>query len=227
MYSAYSARANGNIDGLKSSRWALALVAITLAMVSAGCGSGMSHTLSPAQAQAVSQQMVQAVVPAVENAISQSGTLNPPPSLSRGIGELHSDQSSGCTPSGTGENCNFPLSASEPCSEGGTIAVTGDIQGTLSNSGSGSFSSQITLTPTNCKVSNVTFNGDPNISIDGQISFTQTGPTFPIALTESGGISFGPNPSGSCQVNVTYMINSLSSCTVSGMICGRSVNGSC
>jgi hypothetical protein len=50
---------------------------------------------------------------------------------------------------------------------------------------------------------------------------------FPLTLSEAGGISYGPHPSGSCQLNVTYTINSLSSCTASGTVCGQSVSGNC
>jgi hypothetical protein len=48
-----------------------------------------------------------------------------------------------------------------------------------------------------------------------------------VSLTEEGGISYGPNPSGSCSLNTTYTINSVSSCTITGTVCGQSVSGTC
>jgi hypothetical protein len=211
----------------------LVVVAAILVILCGGCGSSSSssssNTMSAAQAQAVSQQVVQAVVAALSNAfgVSPSAARDARPSLSTVVGGIQPDQSSGCTPTATGQSCNFPLSYSGPCSGGGTISVSGDIDGTLNSSGSGSIDSQITITPANCSVSNLTFNGDPNISIGGQIGFTDAGPVLPITLMEGGGISYGPHPSGSCQLSVTYTINSLTSCTVTGMVCGQSVNGSC
>ena len=68
------------------------------------------------------------------------------------------------TSSDNGPSCNIPLSYTGPCSDGGTISVSGDVSGTLDKSGDGSFSTQITITPTNCAVSGTTFNGDPDIT---------------------------------------------------------------
>ena len=231
----HSARTNsGKERRLKvNPRRPLLVVAAILVILCGGCGSSSpsssSNIMSAAQAQAVSQQVLQAVVAALENAfgVSPSAARDARPSLSTVVGGIQPDQSSGCTPTATGESCNFPLSYSGSCSGGGTISVSGDIDGTLNTSGSGSIDSQITITPANCSVSNLTFNGDPNISIGGQVGFTDGGPAFPITLMEGGGISYGPHPSGSCQLNVTYTINSLTSCTVTGTVCGQSVGGSC
>ena len=187
-----------------------------------------NNSLSAAQAQAVSQQVVGAVTAALGNSLGVSLPSDEPrPSLGKVVGEIHPDSSSDCTSSANGESCNFPLSYTGTCSGGGTISVSGDVSGTLSNSGSGSVNAQIMVTPSNCSVSNLTFNGDPDITIDGQLAFANSGPTFPITFSEGGGISYGPNPSGACQLNVTYSINSLSSCTVTGSVCGQSVNGAC
>ncbi|MGA9689307.1 MAG: hypothetical protein WBQ81_21305, partial [Candidatus Sulfotelmatobacter sp.] len=77
-------------------------------------------------------------------------------------------------------------------------------------------------------VSNLIINGDPSIDLSGQINFTANlNPAFPVVFTETGGISYGPNPSGSCQLNATYTINSSLACTVTGTVCGQSVTGSC
>lgn len=220
---------------LRMKRNVLTIVAAMLSILCGGCGSGSSHSnsMSPAQAQAVTDQVVQALVQSLENAFSSSApaTSGVRPSLSTAVRDIRPDASGGCTSTATGENCNWPISLmDDPCSgpQGGTISVTGDISGSLSNAGAGSVSGQFTITPTNCSVSNLVVNGDPSISVGGQINFTGgITPTFPITFTETGGISYGPNPSGSCQLNATYTINSLSSCTVSGTVCGQSVSGSC
>jgi hypothetical protein len=215
----------------RNTSFGLTLVA-ALSILSEGCGGGSSNnSISPAQAQAVTDQVVQALTESLGNALQSTAATGTRPSLSAAVGSLSSDTSSGCTSTSSGENCNWPISLmGDPCTgpAGGTISVTGDIDGTLNNSGAGSVTGQFTITPTNCSVSNLIINGDPSISVGGQIAFTANiTPTFPITFTETGGITYGPNPKGSCQLNATYTINSLSSCTVSGTVCGQSVSGSC
>lgn len=204
------------------------VLAAVLVCIGCGGGSGSSSmqtpAVSPAQAQAVSHEIVQAVVSAVSSSFSLPAALpqDGRPSLSEATSAIRPD-ASGCTVTPTGESCNFPLSYTGPCPQAGTIGVSGDISGNLSNSGSGSINTQITVTPANCEVSNLTINGDPNVMMNGQINFTNSALTFPITLSETGGISYGPNPSGSCQLKVTYTVNSQTSCTASGTVCGQSV----
>jgi len=208
-----------------------AIAAASLLILSSGCGSSSSHSsnnaISPAQAQAVTSEVSQAIAQALSNTfvISMSPAV---PSLSAIPADISSRlSSSACVATSTGETCNWPISFSGPCPGGGTISVTGDVAGTLDNSGGGSVLTQLTITPSNCSVSNLTINGDPNVAVNGQINFTQTAPAFPITLTEIGGVSFGPNPSGSCQFNVKYTLSSQTSCTISGTACGQTVSGSC
>jgi hypothetical protein len=212
----------------------LTAVAAILSILCTGCGgSSMNSNMSQAQAQAVAQQVSQAIAQALGNAVpstapAASGTR---PSLSTAVRNMYPDAMGGCTSTSNGQNCNFPISLmNSPCtgSQGGTISVIGDIDGTLNNSGAGSLSGQFTITPANCSVSNLIVNGDPSISVTGQINFTDNEtPTFPITFTETGGISYGPHPSGSCQVNASYTINSSLACTISGTVCGQPVSGSC
>jgi hypothetical protein len=233
----HSARTNsGKKCRLKvNRRRPLVVVAAMLSVLCGACGSGSSpnNRMSPAQAQAVTDQVVQALVQSLEDTFSSSvpAASGVRPSLSTAVRDIRPDASGGCTTTASGYNCNWPISLmDDPCSgpQGGTISVTGDINGSLSNTESGSVSGQFTITPANCSVSNLVVNGDPSIDVSGQINFTAgITPTFPIIFTETGGTSYGPNPSGSCQLNATYTINSLTSCTVSGTVCGQSVNGSC
>jgi hypothetical protein len=212
----------------------LALAFITMLLVfAAGCGSASqnSQSLSQTQAQAVSQQVETALQTALNGSFFPGLPAERHHSLAATLGELSPDQSSGCTSSPSGMTCNIPVSESTSCPGGGTMAVAGDFDFTLNSSGDGSDSSSLTITPTNCSVSNLTINGDPNITVTTQMNFTNNAPAYPITLTETGGISYGPNPSGSCSVNVTmsisHTLNPLTSCTITGTICGQSVNGSC
>ncbi|MGA9758951.1 MAG: hypothetical protein WBQ51_11340 [Candidatus Sulfotelmatobacter sp.] len=210
------------------------MVAVALLLIlCVGCGSSNSknNNMSPAQAQAVAQQFSRALTQAVSGAVSATATSDDRPSLSTAVNGIHPDALPGCTSTSSGQNCNIPISLTNyPCGgpQGGTISITGDVDGTLNNNGSGSLNAQLAITPANCSVSNLTVNGDPSINVGGQINFTNDEtPVFPVTFTEAGGISYGPNPSGSCQLNVTYTVNSSLSCTISGTVCGQSVSGSC
>jgi len=217
----------------------LTVIAATLSFLCSGCGNSSnnssmsSNSMSQAQAQAVAVEVSQAISQALGSAVpsSASATSGARPSLSAAVSNIRPDASGGCPSTATGQNCNFPISLTDyPCTgpQAGTISVTGDIDGTLSDAGAGSLSGQFTITPANCSVSNLIINGDPSITVAGQIAFTDNEtPTFPVTFTETGGISYGPNPSGSCQVNATYTINSSLSCTITGTVCGQSVSGSC
>jgi hypothetical protein len=98
--------------------------------------------------------------------------------------------------------------------------VAGDISGSLNNTGGGSIMSLLTITSSACSVSGLTLNGEPQHH--GQ---------RPNKLQPDGSIvshnSFGdwrhllwPESSGSCKFNVTYTVNSATSCTISGTACG-------
>ncbi|PYX69288.1 MAG: hypothetical protein DMG78_22470, partial [Acidobacteria bacterium] len=72
-----------------------------------------------------------------------------------------------------------------------------------------------------------TFNGNPNVTFATQFNLQNYGLEFPITFSGIGGISYGPNPTGNCSINVKATATSATSCSVSGSICGRSVSGSC
>lgn len=221
----------------------LLMVAACVLVISAGCGSSSSHAMSAAQAQAVSQEFSTALQSALSTALSSASSVrrDPPPSLAAVFtdfhpadlhpagfhrADVHPEDTTGCTVSDDGESCNIPVAYSGNCPGGGTIGITGTFDFTLNNSGDGSDNTTLTITPTNCSVSNETINGNPNVTASTTINFADDAPVFPISLSESGGITFGPNPSGSCTLNVQYSVTE-SSCTVSGTICGQAVSGSC
>ena len=204
-----------------------AIVLLSLACLSCGTSSS-SHTLSPAQAQAVSSELSQALQSALLSGLtpSESAAIDRHPSLPAILEHMNSSPT-GCTITNSGESCNIPITYTGNCPNGGTVGVTGDLIFTLDDSGDGSANPTLTITPTNCAVSNTTFNGDPNVMVTSQILFQNSALAFPLTLAESGGISFGPNPAGSCTLNVTLTATSATSCTVTGTICGQSVTGSC
>jgi hypothetical protein len=206
------------------------VVALLFSVALGGCGSGgnSNHALSQAQAQAVAGAFSQAT----SDALQSSFGANAPESKGAGVGisnvvaDIRLDQSTGCTPVANGEICNFPISSnnSQPCTSGGTIAVSGTISGTVNNNGSGALAAQFTLTPQNCAVDGVVINAPPTIAGTGTITLVNSGPTLPITLSEVGDINFG---AGACPVNLTYSVTSASSCTVTGTACGTTISSTC
>jgi len=207
------------------SYWSLIAVTI-LAVVSASCGgSSQSNNLSQGQAQAVSQELVTAVEQALTAEFSTDGAQSPAKSrMAEALADTtHPESPSSCL---TGSTIDCPIDTTITCPQGGTVSVSGAITGTLNN-GSGSIDAAITVAPDGCKVDSLTINGNPNVAFASDFNVSNDNLDFPVTATTDGGISYGPNPSGSCTLNVTVTINSFSSCSVSGTVCGQSVSGSC
>jgi hypothetical protein len=212
----------------------LSALPILFCLLCSGCGSNRSSVLSSdalsqPQAQAVSQQISGAMVSAFTSALTSTAASQPDarPNLSTALKNFLPEASAGCTSTSTGQTCNVPVNYTGTCPGGGTIAVLGDVDGTLSNAGDGSIAAAFTVTPAMCSVSNLIVNGSPDVTVAGQLSFTGDAISFPVTLTEGGGFSYGPTPSGTCELNVTYSINSELVCTVSGTVCGHAVSGNC
>jgi hypothetical protein len=198
------------------------LVGAPLLMI--GCGSNLSNTLAPAQAQAVAS--------AVSSSISQSlqGGFGVAAAKTGVTGIEGSSQRASiptCTLTTSGGTFNCTIAQTVPCSGGGTISVSGDFTGTLNSSGTGSVQEQIAATPANCSVDGLVINGDPQVNVAGQINVSNGMIVFPVTGTETGGVTFGPKPSGSCTFNVTFTLNSNLTCTLAGTACGQPVSGSC
>jgi hypothetical protein len=205
-----------------------ALILVSLLSITCG-GSSHSNSLSQAQAQAVSTELFGALNAAIVAGVSpvDASRAGRPTSLGEIVERAQAGPASGCTVTNNGESCNIPISYQGPCPNGGTIGVSGDFIYTLDSSGNGSDSSTLTVTPSACAVNGVTFNGDPSVTFATAFQVKNNALAFPLTFSGVGGISFGPNPSGSCSINVKATASSATSCTVSGSICGRPVSGSC
>jgi hypothetical protein len=206
------------------------LTLLTL-LVAAGCGGSTNHAITQAQAQAAAGALSSATTAGLGGSFSASASPSGDArrSLStvmEDIGAAQAATQTGCTQTSGGETCSFPISSndSQPCTDGGTIAVSGSISGTVNNNGSGSLNAQVTLIPQNCAVSGVIISGAPSVIGTGQITLVQSAPVLPIALSEVGNISFGQ---GACPVNLTYTVSDINSCTVSGTACGYPITGTC
>jgi len=217
------------MDGNSSVRIACATRAlILLSLFSIPCG-GSSHndTISQAQAEAISTELFGAMNSAMVAGLGPAdlSKAERPASLGPDIERAHA--ASDCAVTNHGKSCNIPVSNPGPCPNGGTISVNGDFIYTLDNSGNGKDSSTLTLTPSACVVDNLALNRNPNVTFAMSFPLQNDALTYPLPFSGLGGISFGPNPSGSCSIKMRTRLTSATSCSVSGSICGRSVNGSC
>ena len=208
---------------------ATAVLVIVATWLLACGGSSMPSTISAAQAQAISQELFTALGSALAAGLNSSGSAATaaPRSLASAIPSRPALTSTDCTITDTGQSCNVPISFQGNCPQGGTIAVNGDFMFTLDNSGNGSDSSTLTVTPANCALSNITINGNPSVTVSTSFILQNNALAFPILFSEKGGITYGPKPSGSCSINVTMTVSSPTSCSATGTLCGHSVTGSC
>lgn len=204
-----------------------AVVGVALLMI--GCGgssNSMNNNLTPAQAQSVATAVSSGIVQAITAGLG-AGVIDPLPSGMRRVDPVPNTSGLNCVASASGESCTWPISTTFSCPGGGTMAVSGNLSGTLSNTGNGSAQAQITADPASCSVNGIVLNGYPSIAVGGQVNIANNAPVWPVTGTESGGVTFGPNPSGTCKFNLTYSVNANISCTVTGTACGQNVNGSC
>ena len=205
---------------------ATAVVGLALLMIGCGGSSSMNHNLTPAQAQSVATAVSSGVAQAMIGALG-AGVIDPVPGAVHRIDPTPNASMPTCTSSASGESCNWPISTTFSCAGGGTMAVSGNLSGSLSNTGNGSAQAQITADPAGCSVNGIVLNGDPSVTVAGQANIANYAPVWPVTGSEKGGVTFGPNPSGNCQLNLTFTVNASRSCTVTGTACGQTVSGSC
>jgi len=202
---------------------------VVVAVIALSCGSSSSkNNLSSAQVQAISGELFNAFGSALTAGLTPPGSAVPShPSLATAMQHDPRLISSDCTVTDTGESCDIVINYQGNCPEGGTIAVSGDLAYTLDKLGNGTDSSTFTMTPVSCSVSGIRFSGDPNVTVRMTLVMQNDAAAYPITFSEKGGITYGPNPKGSCSINVSATVNSPTSCSVSGSICGQKVTGSC
>jgi hypothetical protein len=210
---------------------ALALVGVALFFMGCGSSNSNSNQLTQAQAQQLSSDAFADAVAALQDVAGQAGGLDSAhrstalAALSKG-----GKTSMAVNPDGvacSGFNCTIS-SVVYNCIDGGTITVNGSTSATSSTG-----SLDLTLTPAGCSDGSIVINGNPSITMDAQA--TNNGTTTTATATIDGDISFSPVqagqfPSGSCTSNLSINVaisdstGSLSTCSVSGSMCGQTVN---
>src|SRR6266566_3342001 len=198
------------------------LIAVTLTILGtlAGCGGGgngnsNANNLTQAQARQVGTTVSNNVSKALASALGNAAVPldittrdNMLVALQRDNGQadaVSKPEDVTCN----GSNCT--VSGSYNCPDGGSILVSGNF------SGSG--------TPV--------INGNPDVTV--AVQGNDNGVTTTVNLTIGGGVSFSPVqagqfPTGSCSFNVTASVSvndssgSVTSSSISGSICGQTIN---
>jgi len=201
---------------------ALTFLLIGSVLLLAGCGSSNPNPNHLTQTQA--QQLGGEVFTDIFNAISGASGSGSDAVHKSGLPALLAKNKSHSytqTPDASSSNYTYT------CPDGGTITISAS---------SGNNSIKVTATPSSCSDGTLIFNGDPNITVKGTGS--DNGTTTSVDITVGGGVSFAPVttgafPTGSCKSNmqvsasITDSSGSLASCSISGAICGYSMNQSC
>ena len=204
-----------------------AMVGIALLIIACGSGNSNSSALSQAQAQAIATAVSNGIGQALAGTFGASSLRPSTDAMRRVEPAANTATPPVCTPSSAGQTCTWPISGTFACPGGGTMAVSGKITGSLNTTGSGSAEVQIAAVPAGCSVNGMILNGAPQVNVAAQMNLLHDMPEWPVTGSESGALSYGPNPSGTCQLNLTYTVNSNLGCTLSGTACGQSVSGSC
>lgn len=195
-----------------------------------GCGNGNSSSpnssLTPAQAQQVAAGVSDGLAQALAGGLNSSSTHDRQTARAMRKDESVPNVSGpSCYSSSSGEVCNWPISESFTCPGGGALSVSGDVSASMDNNGNGSVQAQIAEIPSGCSIDGIVINGNPQITVNGSLGISNWSPVWPLTLTETGGVTFGPNPAGACQFDLSVSVNADSSFTVSGMACGQQVSG--
>lgn len=135
------------------------------------------------------------------------------------------------------EKVTINLNDSGPCQGGGTVALVGQLTADVNQeSRTGSLEYDFTLTPAGCVVTaeggaTFTLTGDPNVRGEGKLDWSTT--SFSGSLKYSGKFLWqSAGRSGACGVdleaslNLTSGTSSSASASLSGSVCGVSVNRS-
>ncbi len=223
----------------------LMAAAAVLLIPCGGCGSSSSNpnpdNLTQTQASQLGAETFDDAFSALDYALESAGQVEDvagqvpaPLNLGRKSNLLavlpkNKHISSALSPEGvscTGPSCTI-TSVVYDCAYGGTITVNGsESRTTLS----------LTFTPASCSDGTLIMNGNPDITMNAQAS--DNGTTTTLNYNLGGDVSFAPVttgafPKGSCGSNlsvsasVTDSTETMTSCSVSGTVCGLTVSYSC
>ena len=122
---------------------------------------------------------------------------------------------------------NLPLSFTLNCTTGGNMKLTGTIDGSMNNTGTGLIGIQadITITDWSC-IQGFIINGAPDITITGMFSFINGAPATTQSIDMGGAFEWGSSAADVCNINLTTNFNADGSGDTSGTLCGNPINTS-
>jgi len=207
------------LSSVQHSGSALALLAAVLSvLVGLGCGGGSSSSSSTVPPSVVQDVATMISGQAVTNLAEGTGAeiVRHPGHLKGHVEpmEVSCNQNS----------CVFSqqYNTTDACQYGGSTGFAGDVNGTVSSSGTGSIQFQVDETFTNCvPASGYTVNGAPEVTIGGTFTFNNGAVSFPLQILAGGAVTINGN---TCNINLTTLAESNGSSTTTGTLCGQSVN---
>lgn len=137
---------------------------------------------------------------------------------------------------GSGASSSAPaapetFSHTTPCTNGGSVTVSGAFTDHVDSSGTGTISYSMTQTPSSCQVTtssgNYTMSGDPNIAIAMSYPVSNWQPAGELSWTMKGGFRYSGEANGTCRVDMAYRMNPQTGHgSMEGSICGHSIDQS-
>ena len=128
-------------------------------------------------------------------------------------------------------NIDWALSVTTPCDEGGTFGVDGAITGSIDDQTlAGTLSLDVGTSMTDCgflaEEQIFTFNTNPDLQLEGSVSWDQSGLVGTSTFTYDGGLDWAAadGRSGSCSFNVSVSLSQDGTETASGTVCGVNVD---
>jgi hypothetical protein len=117
---------------------------------------------------------------------------------------------------------NQPVAYTLTCTAGGNMKASGNISGSISDTGTGTIliDVPITITDWGCEPPSI-INGDPYISITGTFSFLNGYPSTQQHLGIHGGFK---SATQSCQISLDTNFNTAGGGHTSGIVCGYSID---
>lgn len=120
---------------------------------------------------------------------------------------------------------NQPITARLSCTAGGRMDVTGNISGTINNTGTGLIQIQATETISDWSCSPpYIVNGDPYISLTGTFSFMNGAPSTQQHIGINGGFKWGTSSVQSCQLHLDTNFDRNGGGRTTGSVCGYTVD---
>jgi hypothetical protein len=195
--------------------------ALLAAGVALGCSdsSGPGDALTDSEASQISAQISNVTIAALNSQTTSASPMSAPSLAS----SFESANALASIP------INFQYSSTHSCPVGGRAGANGSLTGSIDNTtGDGVLWLQIVFTYTDCAFSvgtrDVTVNGNPSLTLTGTFSFLGGQPATQQTLRLSGALS--TSVIGFCAISLTMNVATAGNgtTTVSGTVCGRSVN---